>query len=57
MIKSAVFSVSGPGAVIENGPEHDLDDIEDAIALHVENMKRLGKSHLCPGSGSGRRHG
>lgn len=49
MIKSAVFSVSGPGAVIENGREHDFDDIEDDIALHVENMERLGKSHPCPG--------
>jgi capsular polysaccharide transport system ATP-binding protein len=43
MIKSAVFSVSGPGVVIENGREHDFDDIEDAIALHLENMERLGK--------------
>ena len=42
-IKSAVFSVSGPGVVIENGREHDFDDIEDAIALHLENMGRLGK--------------
>ncbi|MCA0849946.1 ABC transporter ATP-binding protein [Salipiger thiooxidans] len=38
-----VRNLCDAGAVIENGQVHYFDDIEDAIALHVENMERLGK--------------
>ncbi|NVK61211.1 MAG: ABC transporter ATP-binding protein, partial [Rhodobacteraceae bacterium] len=33
-----VRNLCDAGAVIENGQVHYFDDIEDAIALHVENM-------------------
>jgi capsular polysaccharide transport system ATP-binding protein len=38
-----VRNLCDAGAVIENGQVHYFDDIEDAIALHIENMERLGK--------------
>ncbi|SDF69578.1 capsular polysaccharide transport system ATP-binding protein [Salipiger thiooxidans] len=38
-----VRNLCNAGAVIENGQVHYFDDIEEAIALHIENMERLGK--------------
>lgn len=40
---SEVRNLCEAGAVIENGQVHYFDDVEDAIALHVDNMERLGK--------------